>query len=85
VAFKVETFLATDDFKPEKPFRTRLKWRDHHGKEQSKLLLASPEAVIATVLRGEAEPQTTRKMNSPRPATNRARRGNSRKIDFARP
>jgi hypothetical protein len=41
VAFKVETFLATDDFKPEKPFQTRLKWRDQHGKEQSKLLLVN--------------------------------------------
>jgi hypothetical protein len=85
VAFRVETFAATDDFKPEKAFRTRLKWRDQHGKEQSKLLLTGPDAVIATVLRGEAEKPTAGKVKSQRPATNRVRRSSSRKIDSARP
>ena len=81
VAFKIEAFEATDDFKPERPFKTRLKWRDRIGGEQSKLLLASPETVIATVLRGEAEPQAARKVNSRRPPASRAQRRRAQKAD----
>jgi hypothetical protein len=29
LAFRVETFMPTESFKPEKPYRTRIKWRDH--------------------------------------------------------
>lgn len=46
VFFKVETFEPTDDFRPEKPFRSRLKWRGIAGKEHSKLLLADPVSLV---------------------------------------
>jgi hypothetical protein len=39
IAFKVETFTPTETFRPTKPYVTRVKWRDHDGTEQSKLLL----------------------------------------------
>ncbi len=52
VAFRVERFEPTENFRPAKPYLTRLKWRDLDGNEQSKLLLAKPESVIAVVLRG---------------------------------
>jgi hypothetical protein len=51
IAFTVESFEPTESFKPTKPYRTRLKWRDQEGNEQSKLLLTTPEAVVALVLR----------------------------------
>ena len=49
IGFRIETFEATKDFKPEKPFQSRLKWRDEVGKEQSKLLLAKPESLVEIV------------------------------------
>ncbi|QOZ44774.1 hypothetical protein XH89_15795 [Bradyrhizobium sp. CCBAU 53340] len=39
IVFRVEVFESTADFKPAKPYKTRLKWRDLVGGEQSKLLL----------------------------------------------
>lgn len=51
IAFSVESFEATESFRPTKPYQTRLKWRDREGNEQSKLLLTKPEAVLALVLR----------------------------------
>jgi hypothetical protein len=47
IAFKVETFEPTDDFKPTRPYVARVKWKDPAGKEQSKLLVTAPELVIA--------------------------------------
>jgi hypothetical protein len=52
VAFLVESFAPTERFRPDKPYETRLEWRDLEGNEQSKLLLTKPETVIAEVLRG---------------------------------
>ena len=49
ISFRIETFEPTEDFKPEKPFQSRLKWRDVAGKEQSKLLLAEPESLIEII------------------------------------
>jgi hypothetical protein len=49
IGFRIETFEATEDFKPEKPFQSRLKWRDSAGMEQSKLLLAKPESLVEIV------------------------------------
>src|ERR1700683_84292 len=46
VAFQVETFTPTESFNPAKAYLTRLKWRDHDGNDQSKLLLTKPEMVI---------------------------------------
>jgi hypothetical protein len=47
LAFKVETFAPTECFKPGKAYRTRIKWRDANGNEQSKLLVMEPETVVA--------------------------------------
>jgi hypothetical protein len=49
--FRVEIFTPTENFRPEKPFMSRLKWRDLKDNECSKLLLTKPESVIALVLR----------------------------------
>ena len=57
VAFRVETFEPADGFTPSKSFATRLLWRDHDGNDQSKLLVAAPETVLAVVVRGEADVQ----------------------------
>jgi hypothetical protein len=47
IVFTVENFEPTEQFNPARPFKTRLKWRDHTGHEQSKLLLAKAEHVLA--------------------------------------
>jgi hypothetical protein len=57
VAFRVETFEAADGFTPSKAFATRLLWRDRDGNDQSKLLIASPETVLAVVVRGDTDVQ----------------------------
>lgn len=57
VAFRVETFEPADGFTPSKAFATRLLWRDRDGNDQSKLLVAPPETVLAVVVRGEADVQ----------------------------
>ncbi len=46
LAFRVETFTPTETFQPRKAYLTRLKWRDHDGNEQSKLLVTPPETVV---------------------------------------
>src|ERR1700674_4355673 len=46
VQFSVETFVPADDFKPEKAYASRLRWRDLDGNDQSKLLLSLPETVL---------------------------------------
>ncbi|RXG85693.1 hypothetical protein [Bradyrhizobium zhanjiangense] len=53
--FRIETFEPTENFKPAKPYKTRLKWRDLTGGEQSKLLLTEAETVIAEILGAKAE------------------------------
>lgn len=53
VHFGVEGFEPAEGFKPSKPYQCRLLWRDQEGRVQSKLLLASPERVLAAVVRGE--------------------------------
>lgn len=55
IHFSVEEFVAQDGFQPTKPYRSRLMWRDLDGEKQSKLLLSSPETVLAVAVRGEAE------------------------------
>jgi hypothetical protein len=67
IMFRVETFEPTEEFKPAKPYQTRLKWRDPDGNEQSKLLITKPEIVIAVALRGETESRADRKLSSRRP------------------
>jgi hypothetical protein len=55
VHFSVEAFEAAEGFNPTKPYRTRLLWRDRDGEIQSKLLLTSPETVLAVAVRGGEE------------------------------
>ncbi|HVR55666.1 MAG TPA: hypothetical protein VMT72_02415 [Pseudolabrys sp.] len=72
IVFKIETFEPTESFKPTKPYQTRLKWRDLAGKEQSKLLVTSPETVIAEILTAKAELVRTAKRPAKRPARGRS-------------
>jgi hypothetical protein len=51
--FSVEVFHPEGDFKPDKPYQTRLLWRDFDGNTQSKLLLTKPGDVLAIAVRGE--------------------------------
>jgi hypothetical protein len=54
IRFRVETFEPAEGFRPQKPFKTRLMWRDLDGSLQSKLLLTPPGVVLAVAVRGEA-------------------------------
>lgn len=76
IPFKVETFEPTESFRPTKPYRTRLKWRDLSGEEQSKLLVTAPETVIAELLNTKAELAKAAKRPARRPA--RGRNGSRR-------
>ena len=53
IHFSVESFAATEDFKTEKQFQARLLWKDFDEKQQSKLLLAAPDTVLAIAVRGQ--------------------------------
>jgi hypothetical protein len=53
VSFRVETFTASKDFAPSRPFKTRLLWRDGTGGVNSRLLVSDPDVVIAAVVRVE--------------------------------
>jgi hypothetical protein len=53
VAFSVEEFEPAENFRPIKPFLSRLLWNDRDGNARSKLMLASPEEVLSIVVRGE--------------------------------
>ncbi len=55
IRFNVEAFEPAEGFKPTKPYRSRVSWRDRDGQVQSKLLLAEPERVLAVVVRGERQ------------------------------
>ncbi len=59
VHFSVEAFEPAEGFKPTKPYRSRLLWRDQDGQVQSKLLLAEPETVVSVVVRGAPETSAT--------------------------
>jgi hypothetical protein len=83
IGFRVETFTPTESFKPEKPYATRLKWRDLEGNEHSKLLLTKPETVIAVVVRREAEPSPDGK-KPPWPVRASPQRRGARKLQAAR-
>jgi hypothetical protein len=53
IHFGVEVFHPVGDFKPTKPYLSRIVWRDLDGNTQSKLLLTKPEHALAIVVRGE--------------------------------
>ncbi|HZR86318.1 MAG TPA: hypothetical protein VFB02_05915 [Bradyrhizobium sp.] len=81
IPYKIEVFEPTDSFKPTKPYKTRLKWRDLAGAEQSKLLVTAPETVIAEILQAKVEAPVEAK----RPARRAQRgRGGSRRMEAFR-
>jgi hypothetical protein len=55
IHFSVEVFHPAPGFQPEKPYQSRLVWRDLDGNTQSKLLLTKPEQALAIAVRGRAE------------------------------
>ena len=80
LAFKVETFAPTESFKPGKAYRTRIKWRDANGNEQSKLLVMEPETVVAELSQRGSSRAASPKKSPRRPA--RTRR-NANKVEAA--
>ena len=76
IAFKIETFEPTESFKPSKPYKTRLKWSDASGGEQSKLLVTEPETVIAEILGAKVAAPASAKRAARRPG--RGRKGSTR-------
>ncbi len=82
VDYSVETFEPTEDFTPAKPFKTRLLWKDPRGKECSKLLVASPEAVLAVVTANDNSADQVEKGSEP---PNRAKRQRSSKRPSRQP
>jgi hypothetical protein len=72
IRFKIEIFEPTESFKPLRPYKTRLKWSDPAGDEQSKLLVTPPETVIAEILQAKTEPSTPAKRPARRPARGRS-------------
>jgi hypothetical protein len=80
IAFRVETFTPTETFKPSKAYLTRIKWRDHDGNEQSKLLMTAPETVVTELSGRRKELPTPSKPAARRPA----RRRGSPKADAVR-
>jgi hypothetical protein len=80
IVFRVETFEPTESFNPAKPYKTRLKWRDLAGAEQSKLLVTTPETVIVELLGAKEEVAKAAKRPARRPA--RGRKGSRRMEAF---
>lgn len=80
IVFRVETFEPTERFNPSKPYKTRLKWRDFTGGEQSKLLLTEAETVIGELLGVKEELAKSAKRPPKRPA--RGRNGSRRMEAF---
>lgn len=72
INFKVEAFAPSEGYNPGRDFKTRLKWRDLSGNEQSKLLLTPPETVIAEILGHKSPSAQTAKRPARRPARGRS-------------
>jgi hypothetical protein len=70
--YRVETFSPTETFVPQKPYQTRIKWRDLEGNEQSKLLLTDPETVLKVIAGHDVE-ETVDKRTARRRARSRRR------------
>lgn len=73
IAFRVETFAPTENFKPEKGYRSRIKWRDPDGNEQSKLLIMEPEALVYELSNRGAKRTVDSTRSPERPARTRRR------------
>ena len=69
VHFSVEVFHPVSGFQPEKPYQSRLVWRDLDGNTQSKLLLTRPEEALAVAVRGH-DPSAQERVDpdAPQPA-----------------
>jgi hypothetical protein len=80
IVFKIEMFEPTENFKPSKPYKTRLKWVDLAGAEQSKLLVTAPQTVIAEMLNAKVELPVEAKRPAKRPG--RGRSGSRRMEGF---
>jgi hypothetical protein len=86
IRFRVETFAAADGFEPNKPYLTRLLWRDLEGNTQSKLLLTPPEAVLSIAVNGSKGAKTeTKHETSGAAPSNSERRRTRRKLAAAEP
>ena len=72
IRFKIETFEPTESFTPKKPYRTRIKWKDPAGEEQSKLMLTAPETFIDEILKAKRDKSTSAKRPSGRPGRGRS-------------
>ncbi|WP_128918624.1 hypothetical protein [Bradyrhizobium nanningense] len=79
IVFRVEIFEATADFNPAKPYKTRVKWRDLAGGEQSKLLLTAPQTAIQDLLKTKV---ATRSALSAARRPARGRKGSRRMEGF---
>ena len=75
IHFSVESFASTEGFKTEKQFQTRLLWKDFDDKQQSKLLLSSPETVLAIAVRGQAAALAPTDAKASAPKARRKTRG----------
>lgn len=72
IRFAVETFAPARGFEPNKPYQSRLQWRDLAGETQSKLLLGAPDAVLAIAAAG-VDRLNTRRAVQPRSLKKRQR------------
>lgn len=79
--FNVEAFTPTESFNPRKSHRTRLKWRDRDGNEQSKLLVTEPQNVLAAIAGREVEKA---ERSARAPSRPRSRRASAREMGAAR-
>jgi hypothetical protein len=79
IRFGVEVFTPAEGFNPAKPYRSRLRWRDMDGNDQSKLLLTDPETVLELITDGavlaevpsEGRRQVAKSRRAKRPARGR--------------
>ncbi len=53
VRFSVESFVPAEGFVPNKPYASRLLWRDLEGNSQSKLFVIEPRTLLAIAVTGE--------------------------------
>jgi hypothetical protein len=81
IDFKIEIFEPSENFKPSRPYRTRLKWSDDQGSEQSKLLITAPELAIAGLLDAQLDVEQPKAKRAARPAK---KRGASRRAETLR-
>lgn len=84
VSFKVETFEPTENFAPSRPFSSRLCWKDQRGVTQSKLMVSSPESLVAIVVRGDEASETLQEPTLPF-APRKSQRPRGKRLRAARP